>query len=73
MGLAHGIHGWADVAVPDMDAGEAFYSAVFDWDARAGDGGESMPYTMFSADGKLVAGMGPLSPCLLYTSPSPRD
>lgn len=62
MGLAHGIHGWADVAVPDMDAGEAFYSAVFDWDARAGDGGESMPYTMFSADGKLVAGMGPLSP-----------
>ena len=62
MGLAHGIHGWTDVAVPDMEAGEAFYTSVFDWDARAGDGGESMPYTMFLADGKLVAGMGPLSP-----------
>lgn len=61
MGLAHGIHGWVDVAVPDMEAGEAFYTSVFDWTASAGGGGESMPYTMFSVDGKLVAGMGPLS------------
>lgn len=62
MGLAHGIHGWVDVAVPDMDAGAEFYGAVFGWEARQGDGGESMPYAMFSADGKTVAGMGPLSP-----------
>nr|MDJ0791899.1 VOC family protein [Acidimicrobiia bacterium] len=49
------------VAVPDMEAGEAFYGAVFGWEANPGDGGESMPYAMFTSDGKLVAGMGPLS------------
>lgn len=61
MGLAHGIHGWTDVAVPDMEAGAAFYGAVFGWDAQPGDA-PGMPYTMFSSDGKLVAGMGPLPP-----------
>ncbi len=62
MGLAHGIHGWTDVAVPDMDAGASFYSAVFGWETIDGDGGETMPYRMFAVDGDLVAGMGPLSP-----------
>ena len=62
MGLAHGIHGWTDVAVPDMDEGAAFYGAIFGWDSTEGDGGESMPYRMFSLDGALVAGMGPLTP-----------
>jgi predicted enzyme related to lactoylglutathione lyase len=61
MGLAHGIFGWADVAVPDTDAGAAFYSALFGWEAIDGGGGEAMPYTMFASDGKLVAGMGLLS------------
>lgn len=61
MGLAHGIHGWVDVAVTDRDAGAEFYRSVFGWEAHEGDGGESMPYTMFTADGKLVAGMGELS------------
>lgn len=62
MGLAHGTHGWTDVAVPDMDAGAAFYGAVFGWDSIEGDAGESMPYRMFSIDGDVVAGMGPLTP-----------
>ena len=62
MGLAHGTIGWADVAVPDMEAGSAFYGSVFGWEAVDGDGGESMPYRMFSLDGKVVAGMGPLTP-----------
>lgn len=62
MGLAHGIHGWTDVAVPDMDAGTSFYSGVFGWEAIGGDAGDTMPYTLFSVDGALVAGMGPLSP-----------
>lgn len=60
MGLAHGTHGWSDVAVPDMGAGAAFYGAVFGWDAETGGDGASMPYTMFSHNGKIVAGMGPL-------------
>jgi len=62
MGLAHGTIGWTDVAVPDMDAGQAFYGSLFGWDTDEGDGGESMPYRMFSLDGKAIAGMGPLSP-----------
>jgi hypothetical protein len=61
MGLAHGTIGWADVAVPDTEAGESFYSGLFGWDAQTNPS-ESMPYTMFSRDGKVVAGMGPLSP-----------
>jgi len=61
MGLAHGTVGWADVAVPDMAAGEAFYTGLFGWEASASQD-ESMPYTMFKKDGKAVAGMGQLSP-----------
>jgi predicted enzyme related to lactoylglutathione lyase len=45
-----------------MEAGETFYKELFGWDAVEADGGESMPYTMFTLDGDLVAGMGPLSP-----------
>jgi predicted enzyme related to lactoylglutathione lyase len=62
MGLAHGIHGWTDVAVPDMEAGRAFYTGLFGWHASDGGGGDAMPYTMFTLDGKLVAGLGGLSP-----------
>lgn len=61
MGLAHGTHGWTDVASPDMEAGAAFYTGLFGWAALDSGPSESMPYTMFTMDGKLVAGMGPLS------------
>ena len=61
MGLAHGIVGWADVAVPDMDEGARFYEGLFGWEAEVAGPNESMPYTMFRKDGKHVAGMGPLS------------
>lgn len=60
MGLAHGIHGWVDVAVPDIDDGVSFYTGVFGWEVEDGDGGDAMPYTMFSLGGKRVAGMGTL-------------
>jgi hypothetical protein len=61
MGLAHGTVGWADVAVPDMDAGETFYCSLFGWESIEGDGGDAMPYRMFAVDGQVVAGMGLLS------------
>ncbi len=61
MGLAHGTLGWVDVAVPDTSIGEAFYSGLFGWKAQATED-ENMPYTMFTKNGKKVAGMGPLSP-----------
>ena len=62
MGLTHGIHGWSDVAVPDMEAGTAFYTALFGWEELDSGPSESMPYTMFTKDGAVVAGMGPLGP-----------
>ena len=62
MGLAHGIIGWADVAVPNMGAGGAFYTELFGWDESAVDGSDTMPYSMFAIDGNAIAGMGPLSP-----------
>ena len=61
MGLAHGLIGWADVAAPDTEVAEHFYREIFNWDAQSNPS-ESMPYTMFAKDGKVVAGMGPLSP-----------
>jgi predicted enzyme related to lactoylglutathione lyase len=60
MGLAHGTIGWTDVASPDTARAESFYKKIFGWDAEA-TAEEGMPYTMFSKDGKTVAGMGPLS------------
>ena len=61
MGLAHGIVGWADVAVPDMAGGSDFYTRLFGWEADEAGPSDSMPYVMFRKDGKTVAGMGPQS------------
>jgi hypothetical protein len=61
MGLANGTVGWADVAVPDMTAGAAFYTGLFGWEVEMAES-DSFPYSMFSLDGKLVAGMGELGP-----------
>jgi len=61
MGLAHGTIGWADVAVPDIVAGAAFYKALFGWETQ-GSESDSFPYSMFTKDGKVVAGMGGLGP-----------
>lgn len=55
----HGSFGWTDVALPDVDAGEVFYSGVFGWRVSDSPG---MPYTIFQANGRNVAGMGPLLP-----------
>jgi predicted enzyme related to lactoylglutathione lyase len=60
MGLAHGTIGWADVAVPDMAAGAAFYKGLFGWEVEAG-GSDSMPYSMFTKGGQAVAGMGSIT------------
>lgn len=62
MGHPHGLFGWADVAVMDMDAGRDFYTDLFGWEAMESPGGESMPYTIFTLSGAPVAGMGPLTP-----------
>jgi predicted enzyme related to lactoylglutathione lyase len=50
---------WVDLGSPDVDASRAFYGGLFGWEA-----GEPVPeaggYTMFTLEGKLVAGLGPL-------------
>jgi predicted enzyme related to lactoylglutathione lyase len=59
---AHGVPSWVDVASPDVDASAAFYAGLFGWEhAAAGENPEETGgYGMFTKDGKLVAGIGPL-------------
>jgi predicted enzyme related to lactoylglutathione lyase len=53
---------WADVTVPDVDAGAAFYSELFGWTADKAPQPEAGGYTMFSKDGKYVAAASPPAP-----------
>jgi uncharacterized protein len=53
---------WADVTVPDVDAGAEFYSALFGWTADKAPQPEAGGYTMFSKDGKYVAAASPPAP-----------
>jgi predicted enzyme related to lactoylglutathione lyase len=50
---------WADVTVPDVDAGAAFYSELFGWEAEKDPRPEAGGYTMFSRGGKHVAAASP--------------
>lgn len=54
----NGVPNWVDVAVPDIGAATEFYTGLFGWIAED-QGEEAGHYTMFSIDGKSVAGMGP--------------
>lgn len=63
MAYQHGLFSWTDISVPDPEAGKAFYSGLFGWEAadqHFPDG--SLMYVMFTKDGKSVAGMGPQQP-----------
>jgi predicted enzyme related to lactoylglutathione lyase len=56
--MTHGLFEWVDVAVPDLGAGTAFYSAVFGWEAEAVESPEGPSgYVLFRKDGRLAAGM----------------
>ena len=55
---------WADVTVPDVDAGAAFYSELFGWTADKAPQPEAGGYTMFSKDGKYTAAASPALPRL---------
>jgi uncharacterized protein len=49
---------WVDIGLPDVQAGAAFYSALFGWDCPEGDpefGGDRV----CTLNGRTVAGMGP--------------
>jgi predicted enzyme related to lactoylglutathione lyase len=60
-GYTPGTPSWADVTVPDLEAGKAFYGGLFGWNFQ------SMPadmgrYTMCEINGWRVAGMMPMTP-----------
>lgn len=55
---APGVPSWCDVSTPDIGRSAAFYSGLFGWQAED-QGPEAGGYTMFSLNGKTVAGLGP--------------
>jgi uncharacterized protein len=52
--------GWLDLGSPDQAASAAFYRQVFGWTAENVMEDENGSYSMFSKDGKVVAGLGGL-------------
>ncbi|WP_221349926.1 VOC family protein [Streptomyces beigongshangae] len=54
---ASGVFCWVDLSNPDLDGVVRFYGELFGWDARTLPGSDR--YTMFTRDGKPVAGVLP--------------
>ena len=52
-----GAPNWADCATTDLDAAEAFYAAVFGWDATRETDSTGAVYSVQRLDGKRVAGL----------------
>ncbi|MEJ3656405.1 VOC family protein [Actinomycetes bacterium KLBMP 9759] len=50
---------WVDIAVPDLEAGTSFYSAVFGW-TFVDTGEEYGHYSLAQTDGKSAAALGPV-------------
>lgn len=59
-GYRHGVPAWVDVSSPDVEATGAFYSRLFGWDLGPDLGPDAGNYRLFTKDGHLVAGIGPL-------------
>lgn len=59
---AHGTPSWTDLGTTDIAAAKAFYGGLFGWEAADNPTDQGMDYTMFSKNGKPVAGGGPLPP-----------
>jgi uncharacterized protein len=54
----HGVPGWVDLGTTDLDAGRAFYSALFGWDIPPGPP-EAGGYSVAMMRGRATAGFGP--------------
>ena len=61
-GYTHGIPSWVDLGTTDVEAAKKFYGALFGWTSEDQPTDMGMPYTMFSKNGKAVAGGSPLPP-----------
>src|SRR6266542_1399417 len=53
-----GVPSWIDMASPDVEASKAFYTALFGWQANPVPVPDAGGYTLFTLDGKQVAGVG---------------
>lgn len=52
-----GTFSWVDLATTDAAAAKAFYTRLFGWEAHDSPAGPDMVYTMFTLNGKSVAGL----------------
>jgi predicted enzyme related to lactoylglutathione lyase len=55
-----GVPGWVDLGSPDLEASKRFYSELFGWEPQVSPDEQFGGYTIFTKDGKSVAGAGPL-------------
>lgn len=53
---------WSELATTDEDAASAFYTSLFGWKAKAGQGAEKMKYTEFYLGDRAIGGMYKLKP-----------
>ena len=60
MTMAAGTPSWVDLGSPDLEATRKFYGELFGWQATVSEEPETGGYTMFTKDGKVVAGAGVL-------------
>ena len=61
-GYKHGVPSWVDLGTTDVEGAKAFYAGLFGWTSEDLPTDMGVPYTMFSKNGKAVAGAGPLPP-----------
>ncbi|MEO3750898.1 VOC family protein [Streptomyces sp. B6B3] len=59
--LPEGAPCWADVTLPDLEAGMQFYGELFGWTFEGGSA-EYGHYTQARSDGKAVAALAPVAP-----------
>src|SRR5262245_56170698 len=60
MSNAPGTPSWVDLAAPDLEAARKFYAELFGWQPNVSTEPEAGGYTIFTKDGKSVAGVGPI-------------
>jgi uncharacterized protein len=53
-----GTPSWVDLASPDLEASRTFYEELFGWQGNVAPEPEAGGYTLFTLDGKAVAGAG---------------
>ena len=57
---APGTPSWVDLASPDLEAARKFYAELFGWESSVASEPEAGGYTIFTLNGKAVAGAGPI-------------